>query len=91
MGVRSADCGECDAAVDLGLLTEPECPHCRSRFADVEKGTGFFGSNTLVTGDAPAIEGSVGVDPDELDEVVAGDDDAEAPPTTLSGDGGDPP
>jgi chromosome segregation ATPase len=54
-GVRTAKCGECESPVDVSLLSAPECPHCASTFSDVEKRSGLFSSNRLVTGDPPAL------------------------------------
>jgi predicted transcriptional regulator len=54
-GVRTAKCGECGSPVDVSLLSAPECPHCASTFGDVEKRSGLFSSNRLVTGDPPAL------------------------------------
>lgn len=55
-GIESAECGECEVSVDLGLLTRAECPHCNTPFADVEPARGFFGQNRLVVGEPPALE-----------------------------------
>ncbi|WP_174811767.1 SIR2 family NAD-dependent protein deacylase [Salinadaptatus halalkaliphilus] len=57
-GIRSATCEDCGASVDIALLTEPACPDCGSSIVDVVENTSFFGSDTLVTGDPPALEGS---------------------------------
>jgi predicted transcriptional regulator/prefoldin subunit 5 len=54
-GVESAKCEDCDTPVRIALLSDPECPHCASTFNDVEKRSGLFSSNRLVTGDAPAL------------------------------------
>lgn len=58
-GFRLASCEECDASVDLSLLSKAECPHCSATFVDVDPKDGFFGDNTLVTGSTPALEGAV--------------------------------
>ncbi|MFP9192905.1 hypothetical protein [Natronosalvus vescus] len=55
LGVRTATCESCAAAVDIALLTEPRCPHCGSAVADVSAKTSFFGSNRLETGEPPAL------------------------------------
>jgi predicted Zn-ribbon and HTH transcriptional regulator len=62
LGVRNADCGECGTTVDLGLLTRAECPHCSASFVGVTPAQGYFGSNTMETGDHPALEAG---DPDD--------------------------
>jgi len=67
-GVEQAACGECESAVDVSLLTEPECPHCASTFSDVEKRSGLFSSNRLVTGDPPALPTGDG---EALDDELA--------------------
>ena len=56
-GVESAVCGHCDERVHIGLLAAPKCPHCASKFSDVERKQSFFGSHTLVVGEPPALEG----------------------------------
>jgi LmbE family N-acetylglucosaminyl deacetylase len=56
-GIESAECGRCGETVHIGLLAEPNCPHCASNFNDVEPKRGFFGSARLVVGDPPALEG----------------------------------
>ncbi|SFC36736.1 hypothetical protein SAMN05444422_107226 [Halobiforma haloterrestris] len=78
LGIRSAACEECDASVDLALLTAPECPHCASPFADVRERTSFFGSHTLETGNPPALEGrgsEVETTPEGVFEAVEADAD----------------
>ncbi|MFP8888434.1 hypothetical protein ACLI4U_01505 [Natrialbaceae archaeon A-CW2] len=55
LGVRTATCEACSAAVDIALLTEPACPHCQSSIADVSKKSSFFGTHTLEVGDPPAL------------------------------------
>lgn len=55
-GIRTADCGDCGAVLDIALLTDARCPHCKSTFASVEPKRGFFGSPTLEVGDRPALE-----------------------------------
>ncbi|MFB6101981.1 MAG: CopG family transcriptional regulator [Haloplanus sp.] len=68
-GERTAACADCDATVDIGLLSRPRCPHCEATYIDFEPSTGFFGSATLATGDRPALtEGDVAGDdvPEDL-------------------------
>ncbi len=65
-GVRTAECDACSASVDIALLTEPNCPQCAERFVDVSPGTRFFRSNTLETGDPPAL-----ADADEPEDLGA--------------------
>lgn len=56
-GVKSAKCSHCGETVHVGLLAEPNCPHCASTFNDVEPKQGLFGSARLLVGDPPALEG----------------------------------
>jgi predicted Zn-ribbon and HTH transcriptional regulator len=80
-GIRSATCEECGASVEIGLLTQPECPHCASGFDGIEPKARFFGSNVLTTGEPPALEGAVdaGLDTD-LDDLVETDTPVEPTP-----------
>lgn len=55
-GISSAACGACESQVDISLLDRAQCPHCSATFTDVEPSKGFFGTNTLQTGDRPALE-----------------------------------
>lgn len=54
--ISSARCDDCNETVELGLLVEPACPHCRSVFDGVEPGSMFFKSAWLTTADRPALE-----------------------------------
>jgi DNA repair exonuclease SbcCD ATPase subunit len=58
-GVRKAKCTNCGDAVDLSLLTAPECPHCGRGFAELEPNTGFLGTSRLIAADQPALDGAV--------------------------------
>ena len=58
-GVRKAACTDCGQSVDIGLLTEPECPHCGREFAELEPNPGFLGTSRLVVGEQPALDGDV--------------------------------
>lgn len=64
-GVRTATCEDCGGSVDVGLLTGPECPHCRSRFVDVDADSGLLGSPTLLVGSPPALAGGEESDTDD--------------------------
>lgn len=80
-GIRTADCGDCESPVDVGLLTRSQCPHCSATFVDVVPSRGFFGTDTLETGDRPALEaGEAAGDGFEygVDDIIEGDD-AERP------------
>jgi hypothetical protein len=73
-GVREADCEDCGGAVDVALLREPACPHCGATFADVEASSGWFGSDTLVTGAAPpALEPAADLVEEESDVAAIAD------------------
>ncbi len=58
-GVRKAACTDCGETVDVGLLTEPECPHCGREFAELEPNPGFLGTSRLVAEEQPSLEGDV--------------------------------
>lgn len=47
-GVRTAICDDCEGTVDLGLLADPACPHCKVMFEELSVGRGLFGSATLI-------------------------------------------
>lgn len=61
-GIRTARCDHCGTSVDIGLLTEPICPECSSRFETVVPKQGFFGNSRLKTQDPPALETSEEID-----------------------------
>jgi len=61
-GVRKAACTDCGSTVDVGLLTEPECPHCGGAFAELEPNPGFLGTSRLVVAEQPALDGDVDED-----------------------------
>jgi rubrerythrin len=71
--VGTADCEGCGKRVHVGLLSDPHCPHCGEPFVDVEPGSRFLGSATLVTGDQPALEGE-SFDPEPAEEVFTDDE-----------------
>jgi len=82
-GIDAANCEECGSNVDIGLLTEAECPHCATGFDGVDPKEGFFGSNTLTTGEPPALEGTQETKLDSsLDDLV----EAESPDPPDGGD-----
>ncbi len=71
-GITSAVCEGCDTSVDVALLTEAECPHCATALDGVEPKDSFFGSNTLTTGEPPALAGTQETKLDaSLDDLVA--------------------
>ncbi len=48
LGVRTAECETCEQTVDLGLLTEAECPHCGTPAADVASRSGLLWSKSVL-------------------------------------------
>lgn len=54
--IEKARCDNCNETVQLGLLVEPACPHCRSAFDGIEPGSMFFKSAWLTIADRPALE-----------------------------------
>jgi len=54
--ISRARCNDCNETVELGLLVEPVCPHCRSVFDGIEPGSMFFKSAGLTIADRPALE-----------------------------------
>jgi chromosome segregation ATPase len=69
--VRRAACESCETGVDVGLLTEPRCPHCNEPFEELDPKDGFFGTNYLRTGHAPALEpGETDGEDSELEEII---------------------
>jgi len=47
--VERANCESCGNGVNIGLLTEPECPHCQATVTNVEPASGFFSKPQLLT------------------------------------------
>ncbi len=48
LDVDRAQCESCGEGVALGLLTEPNCPHCDATVTDIEAASGFFGKPQLL-------------------------------------------
>lgn len=46
--VSRAKCENCGEGVEIGLLTEPACPHCDATVTKVAPGSGFFGKPQLL-------------------------------------------
>ena len=65
-GVRTAKCEACNAAVDIALLSEPNCPSCNETFNNLDANPGFFGTSVLETGRQPALEGETTDSRDDL-------------------------
>jgi chromosome segregation ATPase len=51
LDVDRAKCDQCGAGVEIGLLTEPECPHCTARLTGLVDSRSFFGKPRLLVGD----------------------------------------
>jgi len=47
LDVNRAVCEHCSTAVEIGLLSEPTCPHCEVALSDVEPASGIFGKPRL--------------------------------------------
>ena len=47
--IDHANCENCGDTVSIGLLTEPNCPHCQATVTNVEAASGFFGKPRLLT------------------------------------------
>lgn len=48
LGVRTAECEACEESVDLGLLTEPACPHCGTPADGVSSQSGLLWSKSVL-------------------------------------------
>lgn len=46
--VDRAKCERCGEGVSIGLLTDPECPHCEATVTNVEPADGFFSKPKLL-------------------------------------------
>lgn len=49
-GISSAPCNGCDTSVNIGLLTEPLCPHCDMRLGDLRETNGMFRTKRVLVG-----------------------------------------
>ena len=71
--ISKARCDNCNETVELGLLVEPICPHCRSVFDGIEPGSLFFKSAWLTIADRPALEaGETTEEPFDVNKTAAG-------------------
>jgi hypothetical protein len=48
LGVRTSECETCERTVDIGLLTEPACPHCGTPAAEVASRSGPLWSKSVL-------------------------------------------
>ena len=90
-GIRSAVCEECGETVEIGLLTDPACPHCSSRFSDLAPKQRLFGSHTLETTSPPALDGEVATDEDaDFQRTIGTGNRSVADESRPDGDAGEP-
>lgn len=56
LGVRTANCEECDTSLDIALLTTPSCPECNRTFVDIDPDARWLGlgSNKLRVRSGPS-------------------------------------
>lgn len=90
-GTATADCGDCEQTVRIGLLGRPRCPHCEAAFDGFEPSSGFFGSATLTVGTRPALAGETTEETDPP-EAIFDDRGTPEPPDTdglFDADGAD--
>lgn len=68
--VRRASCANCGSGVEIGLLTEPSCPHCDATLSDVEPSKRRFGLGSATLTVAAGLEsGADAGREDELDDI----------------------
>jgi predicted Zn-ribbon and HTH transcriptional regulator len=48
-GISTASCQSCGDSVDIGLLTDPRCPHCNSTVSDVRPEGGIIRKKATLT------------------------------------------
>ncbi len=48
-GISSASCENCGESVEIGLLTDPRCPHCNSTVSDVRPEGGIIRKKATLT------------------------------------------
>jgi uncharacterized protein YoxC len=66
--VRRASCANCGSGVEIGLLTEPSCPHCDTTLDGVEPSERRFGFGSATLTVAAGLEsGADGTD--EMDQI----------------------
>ncbi|MFB6224285.1 MAG: hypothetical protein ABEH86_11510 [Haloarcula sp.] len=58
-GISSARCSNCDEQVEIGLLTEPNCPHCNVTVSDVRPEGGIIRSKAKLVAAAQLEPGEV--------------------------------
>jgi len=82
--VRVATCAGCSSRVDIALLSQPQCPHCKRAVGGVEGSSGLFGSATLeLDSETPALEAPTA----ERAEGTSSDSQLEADLESLADDG----
>jgi len=77
IGRRTAQCETCGETVDLGLLTEPACPHCGTPAEAVTQRSGFIQSQAVLESSEDAAASEQLPDwTDGLDDLAPGRDDS---------------
>jgi len=77
IGRRTAQCETCGETVDLGLLTEPACPHCATPAEAVTQRSGFIQSQAVLESSEDAAASEQLPDwTDGLDDLAPGRDDS---------------
>jgi len=69
-----ARCENCGEGVEIGLLTEPSCPHCDAALGGIEPSSRMFGLGSAKLTVAAQIESGADEQGDEMDDI-----DTEAP------------
>ena len=69
-----ARCENCGEGVEIGLLTEPSCPHCDAALDGIEPSSRMFGLGSAKLTVAAQIESGADEQGDEMDDI-----DTEAP------------
>jgi chromosome segregation ATPase len=77
IGRQTAQCETCGETVDLGLLTEPACPHCATPAEAVTQRSGFIQSQTVLESSEDAAASEQLPDwTDGLDDLAPSRDDS---------------
>lgn len=67
--ISRAACENCGAGVQIGLLTEPSCPHCDAALDGIEPSKRRFGLGSATLTVAAQIESGADESGDEMDEI----------------------
>jgi DNA repair exonuclease SbcCD ATPase subunit len=74
--IGRAVCENCQEPVEIGLLTEPKCPHCETTVSDVEPSSGFLGKPQLIVAKQLAAGNEVGDEQENVPDAAKRGDDA---------------